>query len=73
MPNNKRYTATGYCNSWGSKMGARRVAGLTHSERNGIRAGDAIYLPGCPKVAGTTDRVIVENASRFYARIPTED
>jgi len=70
MNANKRYTSTGYCNVWGSKLGARRVFGLTRDERSIIRDGGQINLADCPVIRGITDRVIVARGKSFYTRMP---
>ena len=66
----KTYTQNGYCTVWGSKWGARRVAGLTKEERETIKDGGKIFLSGCPAVSGITDRVIIQKGGRFYTRMP---
>jgi hypothetical protein len=66
------YSNTARCTAWGAAKGARRVAGLTRSEREAVKAGDEVRFKGCPLVDGTTERRIIFTGGRFFARMPQE-
>jgi len=66
------YSNTARCARWGAEKGARRVAGLTRSEREAVRAGLEVRFTGCPLVDGTTERRIIFTGGRFFARLPKE-
>jgi hypothetical protein len=66
------YSQTARCARWGAEKGARRVSGLTRSEREAVRAGEEVRFKGCPEVDGTTERRIIFTGGRFFARMPKE-
>lgn len=66
------YSNTARCTLWGAAKGARRVAGLTRSERAAVRNGEEVRFKGCPLVDGTTERRIIFTNGRFFARLPKE-
>lgn len=66
------YSDTARCARWGAAKGARRVAGLTRSEREAVRSGEEVRFKGCPLVDGTTERRIIFTNGRFFARLPKE-
>lgn len=66
------YSQTARCTAWGADRGARRVAGLTRSEREAVRNGQEVCFKGCPLVDGTTERRIIFAHGRFFARMPKE-
>jgi hypothetical protein len=66
------YSTTARCALWGAAKGARRVSGLTRTEREAVRAGEEVRFQGCPLVDGTTERRIIFTAGRFFARMPQE-
>jgi hypothetical protein len=66
------YSQTARCALWGAAKGARRVAGLTRSEREAVRNGEEVRFTGCPLVDGTTERRIIFTNGRFFARLPKE-
>ena len=55
---------------WGSDRNARRVSGLTHEEREAVRAGSEVRIAGCPAYRGETDRVVIASGGRYYTRMP---
>ena len=66
------YSQTARCALWGAAKGARRVSGLTRSEREAVRNGQEVRFKGCPEVDGTTERRIIFTNGRFFARMPKE-
>lgn len=66
------YSQTARCNAWGAAKGARRVSGLTRTEREAVKAGQEVRIKGCPEVDGTTERRIIFAHGRFFARMPKE-
>ena len=64
------YSETARCTRWGADKGARRVSGLTRSEREAVKNGQEVRLKGCPLVDGTTERRIIFTGGRFFARLP---
>ena len=66
------YSATARCTAWGAAQGARRVSGLTRTEREAVRNGEEVRIKGCPLVDGTTERRIIFAHGRFFARMPQE-
>ena len=66
------YSNTARCALWGAAKGARRVSGLTRSERQAVRNGEEVRFRGCPLVDGTTERRIIFTNGRFFARMPKE-
>ena len=67
------YSQTARCALWGAAKGARRVSGLTRSEREAVRRGEEVRFKGCPEVDGTTERRIIFTNGRFFARMPKEE
>tara|TARA_R110000868_G_scaffold168140_1_gene402731 strand:+ start:3397 stop:3606 length:210 start_codon:yes stop_codon:yes gene_type:complete len=67
------YSNTARCALWGAAKGARRVSGLTRSEREAVRNGEEVRFKGCPLVDGTTERRIIFAHGRFFARMPKEE
>lgn len=66
------YSQTARCALWGAAKGARRVSGLTRSEREAVKNGDDVRFKDCPLVDGTTERRIIFAHGRFFARMPQE-
>ncbi len=66
------YSNTARCTAWGAERGARRVAGLTATEREAVKAGDEVRFVGCPEVQGVTERRVVYLNGRFFARMPKD-
>ncbi len=66
------YSDTARCARWGAEKGARRVSGLTRSERAAVQAGMEVRFTGCPRVNGTTERRIIFTGGRYFARLPKE-
>ena len=66
------YSNTARCALWGAAKGARRVSGLTRSERQAVRNGEEVRFKGCPLIDGTTERRIIFAGGRFFARMPKE-
>ena len=66
------YSQTARCALWGASKGARRVSGLTRTEREAVRNGEEVRFRGCPEVDGTTERRIIFTNGRFFARMPQE-
>lgn len=66
----RRYSQTARVSAWGSEPNARRVTSLTPDERRAVRAGESVFIAGCPAVRGTTDRRVVAINRRFYTRMP---
>jgi hypothetical protein len=66
------YSQTARCAHWGAAKGARRVSGLTRTEREAVRNGEEVRFKGCPLVDGTTERRIIFAHGRFFARMPKE-
>ena len=66
------YSTTARCTAWGAQQGARRVSGLTRTEREAVRNGEEVRFKGCPEVDGTTERRIIFTNGRFFARMPKE-
>lgn len=64
---------TAYCNAWGSDKNARRVHGLSKSEKLHIQSGGTVLLQHAPKYKGTTYRLIVKIGSSYYSRMPKTD
>lgn len=58
------------CNAWGSDKQARRISGMSSSERGMVRNGELLFMLDCPNVMGCTVRKIIANNGRFYARLP---
>ena len=67
------YSQTARCALWGAAKGARRVSGLTRTEREAVRNGEEVRFKGCPLIDGTTERRIIFAHGRFFARMPKED
>jgi hypothetical protein len=64
------YSERGYCNRWGSQQGARRVAGLSKTEKEGIRNGVEWRITGCPlDRKGRTERRVIYSNGRYYTRM----
>jgi hypothetical protein len=61
---------TAHCKTWGAAKGARRVYGLTDSEKDIIRSGGLVIIHNCPPVFGHTTRRVIEKNGAFYARLP---
>ena len=66
----RRYSRTAQVTAWGHQANARRVTYLTPDERTAVRAGEAVYIAGCPAVRGVTDRRVVAIKRHFYTRMP---
>jgi hypothetical protein len=66
------YSNTARCARWGAAKGARRVSGLTRSEREAVKDGQEVRFKGCPLVNGTDERRIIFTGGRFFARMPQE-
>jgi hypothetical protein len=67
------YSKTARCARWGAEKGARRVSGLTRSEREAVRNGEEVRFTGCPEVDGITERRIIFTNGRFFARMPNKE
>jgi hypothetical protein len=65
-----RYSQTARVTAWGHQANARRVTHLTPEERDAVRAGEPVFIAGCPDVRGTTDRRVVAIGRHFYTRMP---
>ena len=61
---------TAYCKAWGSGKNARRVHGLSKSEKVYIQEGGTVLMQNAPEYKGTTFRRIVKIGSGYYARMP---
>jgi len=64
------YSLKGYCREWGSRVSARRVAGLNNTEKWGIQNGMEVRLKGCPPDSkGRTERRVIYSNGRYYTRM----
>ena len=66
----RRYSQTAQVTAWGHQANARRVTHLTPEERAAVRAGEPVFIAGCPDVRGVTDRRVVAIKRHFYTRLP---
>lgn len=67
----KHISRTAACQEWGSAKGARRVSGLSLSDKALITSGQLVFMLDCPSVNGCTVRKIIKTNGRFYARMPS--